>query len=142
MGKWFAGILATIVGGSLLWFLTNRLYPDHFRHDPPPAAPPEITVECVPSPSTIAPGASTELGIKVTRGGVPVQGAAVYFDAANPAESARTGSGGIWRQIWTAPNPAAPGYVFPVYANLDGVRTSTEELWGVASTDCQVLVRP
>ncbi len=141
MGKWLAGILAAVLGGSILWFLTNRLYPNLFRNDPPPAAPPACPVECTPSPATIAPGATTGLVIKVTRGGVPVEGAAVYFDAAKPEESARTGSGGIWRQTWTAPNPAAPGYVFPVYSKVDGVRTSTEELFGSAGTDCQVLVR-
>lgn len=140
MGKWFAGILAAIIGGSLLWFLTNRLCPSLFSDDPAPPAPPEIVVECTPSPSTIAPGASTELTIKVTRGGIPIQGAAVYFDAAQTTNAATTGSGGTWRTTWTAPNPAAAAYVFPVYANLNGVRTGGEELFGTGGTNCQVLV--
>jgi hypothetical protein len=139
MGKWFAGILAALIGGTVLWFLTNAVFPRLLQKDPAPV-PAEIRVECIPSPPTVSPGGTTELTIKVTRNGVPVEGAAVIFKPEDAASPARTVSGGILRTIWTAPNPSAAAYVFPVNVDLKGVRTATEELDGYSGTNCQVLV--
>ena len=139
MGKWLAGIAAAIVGGSALWFLTNAIYP-HLLHKDGGPPPPDIRVECTPTPSTIAPGGATELTIKVTRNGIPIEGATVKVDWGNKAESQNTVSGGMLRVFWTAPNPSASGYVFPVEANLAGVRTAEGELEGYARTNCQILV--
>jgi len=140
MGKWLGGILATLIGGSLLWFLTNAVFPGLLQRNSPPT-PPDIRVECIPTPPTVAPGGTTELVIKVTRNGVPVEGAAVTFKQEKAASPLRTVSGGVLRSFWTAPNPASSGYVFPVYADLSGVRTASGELEGHARTDCEVLVR-
>ena len=141
MGKWFAGIAAAIVGGSALWFLTNALFPRLLQKKPAPPLPPDVRVECSPSPATVAPGGTSELTIKVTRNGIPVEGAAVFIDWESWGESpGHTASGGIFRTLWTAPSPAAGGYVFPVRADLAGVRTAQGDLDGVAGTDCQILV--
>jgi hypothetical protein len=138
MRKWLAGILATIIGGSALWFLTNEWFPQVMRSSPTPV-PAEVRVECSPNPGTVAPGGTTELTVRVTFNGSPVEGAVVRF---RPEEGgATTVSGGILRTTWTAPNPSASGYIFPVYADLRGIRTPTGELYGNAKTDCQVLVR-
>jgi hypothetical protein len=140
MGKWFAGIAATIVGGSVLWFLTNAFYPHLFGKNDGPTLPPDIRVECTPTPSTIAPGGTTELTIKVTRNGIPIEGAAVKVDWGAKPGSQDTVSGGMLKVLWTAPNPSAGGYVFPVEANLAGVRTAQGELEGSARTNCEILV--
>lgn len=140
MAKWLVGLVGAVITGSVLWFLTDALFPKLFHEEKAPQ-PDEIRVECIPTPPTIAPGEVTELLVKVTRNGVPVEGAAVYFKREEAKDPARTVSGGIYRFPWRAPNPSASAYIFPVYADLAGVRTPQGELFGFAGTDCQVLVR-
>jgi hypothetical protein len=139
MARWLAGIVATLLGGSVLWFLTNGVFPN-VLHDPPRPQPPSVGVECTPSPSTIHAGGSTELTIRVTYNDRPVEGAALRISWESPPVEAYTLSDGIYRLTWTAPNPSAAGYVFPVTASVDGVRTASAILAGQASTNCQILV--
>jgi hypothetical protein len=138
MGKWLAGVLATLVAGSVLWFLTDEVLPRAMRDAPVPT-PPEVRVECTPDPGTVPPGGTTELTVRVTLNGSPVEGAVVRLD--REEAGLPTVSGGILRRTWTAPNPSASAYIFPVYADLTGIRTPTGELYGSGTTNCQVLVR-
>lgn len=140
MGKWIAGVLGAVVTGAVVWLLTNAVFPRFLREESPPP-PDRIAVECSPEPHTVPPGGTTELTVKVTRNGAPVEGAAVIFRPEEATVPARTASGGILRVPWTAPNPAASSYVFPVNVDLAGIRTSEGELQGTATTNCQVMVR-
>ena len=140
MGKWLAGILGTVIAGALLWLLTDALFPRLLHKEAIPVAD-DVRVECIPTPATIAPGETTELTVRVTRNGAPVEGAAVYFKPEEAQNPIRTVSGGMIRVPWKAPNPSASAYVFGVNVNLDGIRTAQGELSGSYGTDCEVMVR-
>ena len=146
MGKWIAGILATILGGSLMWFLTNGVFPHWLRKDQTPA-PKAVTVACTPTPPSIQPGGTSEVLVTVTRGGQPLEGATVsldigggHFSGGTTTATGTTYSGGMFRVAWTAPNPSAASYVFPADVSLDGLRTAEGELSGHYRTTCEILV--
>jgi len=140
MGKWIAGIVGAVITGAILWVLTDRylpiLFPD--RSHPPPPPGDAIRVECTANPATVAPGGTTEISIKVTNGGEPVEGATVELPGGGGA--GETYSGGIFRTTWTAPSPSAAAYVFPANVKLADLRTAKGELNGSYGTNCEILV--
>jgi hypothetical protein len=136
-----------------MWLLTELLFPNLFgslRPKPPetPQQPKVVRVECLANPPTVRPGASTEIQVKVTRGGEPVEGASVAlsvgggtFGDGGREATGYTYSGGVSRSIWTAPSPSAGAYVFPAIVSLNGIRTAEGDLEGTYRTDCNILVR-
>jgi hypothetical protein len=148
MGKWTLGLFGSIIVGGILWVLTTILFPRVFdgfipapRVEPPPQK--VVRVECFANPPTIAPASTTEITLRVTRGGEPVEGAAVSLTIPNSDEKASgtTLSAGLFRVPWTAPKNSASSYVFPANVALDGVRTDKEELSGQFRTFCEIVVR-
>jgi hypothetical protein len=147
VGKWIAGLVGAVITGSLVWYLTTIVLPKWFADDPPPPPAKQVRVECLPNPATIAPGGLSEITVRVTRGGEPLEGAAVsmsvgggQFSSGTATTSGQTYSGGVFRTTWRAPSPSAAGYVFPAEVDLKGIRTSEGELEGHFRTDCEVLV--
>jgi hypothetical protein len=148
MGKWALGLVGSIITGVVLWLLTTVFFPRLFSDIMPaaPVPPPPtkvVRVECTANPPTVAPGSTTEISVKVTRGGEPVEGAAVTMTVPNTGSEASgtTYSGGVFRLPWTAPRNSASAYVFPASVKLDGVRTPEEELFGSFGTTCEIFVR-
>ena len=148
MSKWLAGIFGTILAGGLLWVLTNTVFPRWFAKSPPLPGN-DVRVECTANPSTVAPGASTEVTVKVIRNGTPLEGAAVslsvgggLFTSNTTTATGTTYSGGVFRITWRAPSPSASGYVFPAVVDLAGIRTAEGELQGEFRTNCEILVSP
>ena len=147
LGKWIAGIVAAVIGGVVIWLITNAVFPRWFS--PPPPPPEDNTyVECTAHPATVSPGGLAEITVKVMRDNEPVEGAAVKlslesgsFTSGTTTASGNTYSGGVFRTTWRAPSPSAAGYVFPAEVDLDGVRTAKGEMHGHYRTNCQVLVR-
>src|SRR5262249_3856313 len=101
MAKWTAGIVGTVITGAVLWLLTNTLFPRWFL--PRPAPPPVATVQvvCSANPATLRPGGDAEITVTVTRGGEPIEGAAVELHngsgllGATGMISGNTYSGGV-----------------------------------------------
>ena len=132
MGKWIAGIIAAIIGGVAIWALTGFLQK---RIDPPPPPPPvddRVLVSCTPNPPTVAPGATSELTLKVTRGGQPVENAALKM---GNEDWGSTLSDGTERVKWKAPAQSAGAYVMRVTATL-----SDHDGGGGGAGDCQILI--
>lgn len=152
MKKWLVGALGTIVIGSIMWLLTQLLFPNLFRSLIPkqPVAPPQpkvVRVDCSANPATVRPGGSTEVEVTVTRGGEPLEGASVAltvgggaFAGGGLSAGGDTYSGGIFRTTWTAPSPSSDAYVFPAVVNLAGIRTAEGDLDGTYRTNCEILV--
>jgi hypothetical protein len=133
VGKWIAGIIAAIIGGVAIWALTTLL-PKHF--ETPPAPPPvddRVVVSCTPNPSTVAPGGTSELTLKVTKGGQPVENAQLKM---GQEDWGATLSDGTERVPWKAPVNAAAAYVFRVTASL-----SEHDGGGGGEGDCQILIK-
>ena len=135
-----------MITGSLLWYLTTVIFPKWFTDDPPPPVK-QVRVECSGNPSTVAPGGLSEITVRVTRGGEPLEGASVtlsvgggQFSSGTTSTSGHTYSGGMFRTGWRAPSPSSAGYVFPAEVDLKGIRTSEGELEGHYRTDCEILV--
>lgn len=147
MGKWIAGLIGTLMVGVLMWFLTERFFPEWFPARAPPAADKRVAVLCSAVPERVQPGGTTEVVLKVTRGGEPVEGASVsmkigggHFGSGKTSIFGNTYSGGVFRTLWTAPSPSAGGYVFNADVNLDGLRTDDGELSGQYRTTCHIVV--
>ncbi len=150
---WVLGSLGTIAVGTVMWLLTELLFPNLFgslRPKPPitPPAPKVVRVDCSANPPTVRPGGSTEVLVRVTRAGEPVEGASVAlsvgggrFGDGGREVTGSTYSGGVSRAIWTAPSPSAGAYVFPAVVSLNGVRTAEGELEGTYRTECNILVQ-
>ena len=134
MGKWIAGIIAGIIVGVAIWALTTVL-PKHFeKPPPPPPADDTVILSCTPNPPTVAPGETTELTFKVTRGGKPVANAQIK---SGNQDWGMTLADGTWRLKWKAPVPAVSGgYVYGVTATIP-----EHDGGGGANGDCQILIK-
>jgi hypothetical protein len=149
MGKWIGGIVGTVIAGAVLWFLTNALFPQWFLPRPAPQPVATVRVACSANPATVRPGGDSEISVTVTRGGEPVEGAAVKLDiggglfgSGTTTTSGRTYSGGVFRTTWRAPSPSAAGYVFPAEVNLEGLPTAQSLAQTHYRTNCEILVSP
>ena len=121
MRKWVAGILAAVIGGVLIWLLTDRLLPRWLDSSAGPVEP-NYQVACYLNPPRISAGQRTEVLVKVTRDGVPLEGAVLEigagagrFEQAGNIVTGVTSSGGTFRATWNPPPGARDlNYAFDV----------------------------
>jgi hypothetical protein len=142
--KWIGGILAAVIGGSLLWMLTNKVFPDWFPAPPPPPQPNILGVECAANPWNVSPGGTSEITVKVLRNGEPLERAPVQissgggtFATGNPNIQGETYSGGVYHATWTAPDGSM---TYRMSVTASSSRHSKEHR--SARTTCQVTVGP
>lgn len=144
MGKWIGGIIGGVIGGAILWILTNRFFPVWFA-DPPVEA--KYRVECSLTPTTVSPGQSAEVFVKVTRDNEPLEGVELevgtgggMFGSGGSTVSGHTLSGGVFRSTWTPPATARGlGYLFNVIVR-DVVSTDLDASYRRTGAHTQCLL--
>ncbi len=144
MGKWLAGIAATVIAGVLIYWLTQGFRqptptPPPYQPSPnvpygnssnnPPVSGGAITVRCSANPHVLHPGDQTELVIQaISTQNTPVSGANVRIDAGGGVFISSgsltviglTDYSGSFHTIWRAPSPAAKGYGMDVTVSKEG----------------------
>jgi hypothetical protein len=141
MTKWFAGIMATVIAGVLIFWFTEGLRQPTPPYNPPPGVAPgnppsgpsviggPITVMCSANPHVLQPGNQTELVIQVISSqNTPVSNANVrvssgggtFTSSGSTTVIGRTDYSGSFRTIWRSPSPAAKGYVMGVTVSKQG----------------------
>ncbi len=74
MGKWFAGIAASVIAGLIVWWVINTFFPG----DEPPVKQPVLNVSAWYTPEPMKAGKAIDIFVKVLKkDDSPVKGAVV-----------------------------------------------------------------